>query len=142
MKMIETALKIAVEAHAGQTDKLGHAYILHPLRVMQRCRGEVAMSAAILHDVVEDTEWTFERLRDAGIEEAVIDALDALTKRDGEAYSDFVERAKRNPIAREVKLADVSDNLDLERLARVPDPDTRRRLAEKYLDAYARLIAD
>ena len=142
MRMIETALKIAVEAHAGQTDKLGDAYILHPLRVMQRCRGEVAMTAAVLHDVVEDTDWTYERLRAAGISDEVIEAIDAVTKREGEIYADFVERAMSNPIARQVKLADVRDNLDPARLSRVADVAKRARLSAKYHDAYARLTSD
>lgn len=142
MPMIELALSIAVDAHQGQIDKLGQPYILHPLRVMHRCRGEAAMVAAVLHDVVEDTDWTFDRLRAEGFTDAVVDAVEALTKREGEPYVDFVERAKANPVAREVKLADVSDNLDPARLSKVDDPAVRQKLVDKYLDAYHRLTEE
>ena len=75
MPSLEEAISLAVEAHRGQRDKAGQPYILHPIRVMMRCRTEAERIAAVLHDVVEDTEWTLERLREEGVPEEVLAAL-------------------------------------------------------------------
>jgi len=107
---LETAIALASQAHAGQTDKRGEAYIAHPLRVMAAVDGADARIAAVLHDIVEKTEWTLARLRAAGFSEAVVAAVDALSKRQGEEYLQYVRRAAANPIARAVKIADVEDN--------------------------------
>src|SRR3954468_18541377 len=96
MNPLETAIAIAVKAHQGQFDKSGQPYILHPLRVMFRCEGDLARTVAILHDVVEDTPTTMEDLRNAGLSEEVLAALDCVTKREGESYEAFVERAAAN----------------------------------------------
>ena len=119
MSTLERAIALAAEAHAGMVDKAGAPYILHPLRVMLRVDGERARIAAVLHDVVEDTDWTIERLREEGFDPEVLAAVDALTRREGEDYYDFCRRAARHPIARVVKRADIEDNLDL---SRIPDP--------------------
>src|SRR5690606_22759929 len=116
MSTLERAIEIAVQAHAGATDKGGAPYILHPVRVMLRMRTDAERIAAVLHDVVEDTEWTIERLRHEGFSEEVLRAVEALTKRKGEDYFDFCRRARCNEIARKVKLADLTDNMDLKRL--------------------------
>lgn len=137
MSTLQRAISIAVEAHAGQVDKSGRPYILHPLRMMLRQLGDEAMMAAVLHDVVEDTPWTFEDLRREGFSETVLVALACLTKREGEAYEDFIERAAANPIARTVKLADLEDNMDVRRLRQVSESD-RARL-DKYRRAWERL---
>jgi len=121
---------IAAEAHAGQTDKAGAAYILHPLRVMFRVLATEERIAAVLHDVVEDTPWTLEKLREEGFSEAVVAAVDALTRRAGETYDEFVARAATHPIGRAVKRADLEDNMDLSRLPHPTDAD-RARL-ERY----------
>jgi (p)ppGpp synthase/HD superfamily hydrolase len=127
---LERAIAIAAEAHAGQVDKGGAPYILHPLRVMLSLSGPDERIVAVLHDVVEDSDWTFERLRAAGFSSAVIKALRALTKIDGETYEAFIERAKANAIARRVKLADIADNSDL---SRIPQPSTEDHWRiEKY----------
>lgn len=119
MSTLEKAIELAARAHAGQLDKAGLPYILHPLRVMLAVEGPEERMAAVLHDTVEDTDTTLDTLRSAGFSENVVRAVDALTKRDGETRLDAARRAVRDPIARAVKLADVADNMDL---ARITDP--------------------
>lgn len=140
MSTLERAIGIAAEAHAGQTDKAGAPYILHPLRVMLRVEGNDARIAAVLHDVVEDTPWTFDDLRAQGFGEGVIDALDGLTRRDGETYLDFCRRAATDELARRVKLADIDDNLDPARVAALPERN--RSLADRYRKARAILLGE
>ena len=134
MSNLERAIAIAVEAHKGQKDKVGAVYILHPLRVMARVNTEAEKIVAILHDVVEDTRWTFDDLRKEGFSEEVIAAIDCVTKREGEAYEDFVKRAAPNPIARRVKIADLEDNMDVRRVETVTPKDAERW--NKYLKAW------
>ncbi len=134
MATLEDAIALAVRAHRGQTDKAGAPYVLHVLRVMLRMPDETAMTAAVLHDVVEDTPHTLDGLRAAGFSEAVVDAVDALTRRGGETYEAFVRRAGRNPVARLVKRADLEDNMDLRRIARPTDKDLAR--LRKYRAAW------
>lgn len=138
--LLERAVFIAVEAHQGQKDRYGAPYILHPLRVMARVQSETEKIAAILHDVVEDTDWKFEDLKREGFTQEIIDALDCVTKREGEDYSDFVERSASNPVARRVKLADLEDNMDLRRFSTVATDDVAR--LNKYLTAWKRLNRD
>jgi (p)ppGpp synthase/HD superfamily hydrolase len=137
MPGLEDAIALAVEAHRGQRDKAGQTYILHPLRVMMRLETEAERMAAILHDVVEDTPYTLERLRQLGYPEEVLGALDCLTKREGESYEVFIERVRPHPLARRVKLADLEDNMDVRRLQAV-GPKEAERLA-RYRAAWARL---
>lgn len=134
---LERAIAIAVEAHAGQSDKAGNPYILHPLRVMFAQNTIGAMIVGVLHDVVEDSAWTFDRLRAEGYNEDVLAALDRVTKRDGENYDDFISRSSGHPISRAVKLADLMDNMDVTRLNVITAKD-EARLA-KYRAAHARL---
>jgi hypothetical protein len=134
------AIALAARAHAAQVDKGGKPYILHPLRVMFAVQGhgEDAMVAAVLHDVVEDCGIF---LHDIAMQfgEPVAAAVDALTRRDGESYNDFIERCGRNDIAREVKRKDLSDNSDIGRLRKVEASDWAR--IQKYSRAYDRLSA-
>jgi (p)ppGpp synthase/HD superfamily hydrolase len=118
MSTLEYAIALAVQAHRGQVDKYGRPYILHPLRVMFRLAGEVEQMVGVLHDVVEDSNLTFDDLRQMGFAEEVVTALEGVTRRAGETYEEFVTRSGQNPIARRVKLADLEDNMDLRRLAR------------------------
>lgn len=134
MSLLEKAISIAVEAHRGQQDKTGAPYILHPLSVMGRVEGETEKIVAVLHDVVEDTAWTLEKLKGEGIPGEVLTGLDGVTKREGESYEDFVKRSGSNPVARQVKLADLEDNMDIRRLKTV-EPKDLERLA-KYLRAW------
>lgn len=137
MPTVEDALALAVEAHRGQKDKAGQTYILHPLRVMMRLETDAERTVALLHDVVEDTPWTLEKLRAAGYPEEVLSALDALTRRDGETYEAFIERVRPHALARRVKLADLEDNMDVRRLAAVTPKDAER--LARYRAAWARL---
>lgn len=139
MSTLERAIVIAAEAHAGQVDKTGAPYILHPLRVMLAVEGVEAKVAAVLHDVVEDTPWTLEELRAEGFGTDVVDAVDGLTRRVGEVYLDFCRRAASHELARRVKLADLADNLDPDRLAALPD--SHRSLADRYRKAREILLA-
>ncbi len=112
MSTLERAIAIAAEAHAGQVDKAGAPYILHPLRVMLLLNTIEERIAGVLHDLVEDCpDWTFDRLRHEGFSEPVIAALEAVTKREGEHgdanYMTFVQRAGSDKIGRLVKLADL-----------------------------------
>ena len=122
MATLERAIAIAASAHAGQTDKAGEPYILHPLRVMLRMRSPEERMAAVLHDVVEDTEVSLESLLLEGFSPGVIAAVEALTKRPGESRLQAAERAAGNVIARQVKLADNAENMDL---SRIPFPTER-----------------
>ena len=137
MSTLERAIALAAVAHAGQTDKGGAPYILHPLRLMLRMQTEDERIAAVLHDVVEDSDWTIEGLRAEGFSDPVLRAVEALTRREGESYEDFVVRASRDPIGRRVKRADLEDNSDLTRLPAPTESDRAR--VEKYRRAIERL---
>ncbi len=134
---LEDAVAIAALAHRGQRDKAGAPYLLHPLRLLLRMDSELVMMAAVLHDVVEDTTWTLEQLREAGFPEAVLAAVDCLTRRSQESYDAFIDRASQHPIARQVKIADLEDNMNLQRLAHITPKDLAR--LEKYHRAWRRL---
>ena|SRR5438445_11699861 len=135
MSTLERAIAIAAEAHAGQVDKAGAPYILHPLRVMLRLKSLEARIVGVLHDVVEDSRWSFERLTAEGFSSEILAALDTVTHREGESYESFVLRAAQHPIGRQVKLADLEDNLDLNRIAAPSERDLLR--LEKYRRAKA-----
>lgn len=140
MSTIEKAAAIAMQAHADQVDKGGAPYVTHPSRVALAVDGGEAKIVALLHDVVEDSEWTLDRLRNAGFSASVVQAVDALTHRPGEDYFDAVRRAKADPIARVVKLADLADNSDRTRLGEITEED-ERRLA-KYARAREMLLEE
>lgn len=127
MATLEEAILIAAEAHRGQTDKAGASYILHPLRMMMKMNTEAEMMAAILHDVVEDSdEWTIEKLRERGFSEEVLKAVESVTNREGESYDEFIERAGKNEIARKVKIADLEDNMNVQRIGEIQEKDLIR----------------
>ena len=122
---MQKAYEIAAAAHAGQVDKAGNDYINHPLTVASFVAADDEKTVALLHDVVEDTPVTLQDLRDAGFSEAVVHAVDCVTKRDGEPLADYLCRVKSDPLATVVKLADLRHNSDL---SRIPNP-TERDLA-------------
>lgn len=126
MSTLERAIQIAAAAHAGQFDKAGQPYILHPLRVMLRVTSERERIAAVLHDVVEDTDVTLEQLASEGFERVVLSAVEALTKQPGETRLQAAARAAADPIARAVKLADNTENMDLSRIAAPTEKDFAR----------------
>ncbi|RMM42184.1 HD domain-containing protein [Pseudomonas corrugata] len=141
MSTLEKAIAISARAHEGQTDKGGSPYILHPLKVMLRLSHHDERIVAVLHDVVEDTRVTLADLRSEGFSEAILAAIDSLTKREGETYQAFIERAGRDPLARRVKLADLAENSDLSRIDSPSQNDLERvekyRKAAEYLTAFA-----
>ncbi len=136
---LDRAIAIAAEAHTDQKDKTGISYILHPIRLMIQMDSEEAMIAAVLHDVVEDSVWTLDDLRREGFSDEVLNAVDCLTHREGEGedYWDYIKRAGSDPIAIKVKLADLLDNLNPNRLDKVTEEDEKRferyRKAQKML---------
>lgn len=137
MLTLEDAIALAVEAHRGQKEKAGSPYILHPLRVMFRLETEAERIVGVLHDVVEDTGRTFDDLRRLGYSEEILAALDCVTKREGEPYDQFCERAASNPVAKRVKIADLEDNMDVRRLTTFEPRDAER--SAKYLKAWRKL---
>ena len=130
MATLAHAISLAAQAHETQVDKAGAPYILHPLRLMFKMASEAEMIAAVLHDVVEDTPWTLDRLRAEGFSEEVLAAVDGLTNREGEAYEDYLARVSANAISRKVKLADLEDNMDMRRLGQLTEKDIAR--LQKY----------
>lgn len=136
---LERAIEIAVQAHKGVKDKGGNTYILHPLRVMLSVKTEDEMIVAALHDVVEDSgNWDFEKLEAEGFSRDVLEGLKSVTKSsDDENYDDFIGRALENPIGRQVKIADIRDNLNVTRMGELRDRDIER--INKYKRALDRL---
>jgi hypothetical protein len=135
--LVDRADRFAAERHAGQTDKAGAPYIGHPRRVAARLTTPTEKAVALLHDVLEDTGATAEDLRAAGFPEVVVEAVDRLTRRADEPLDDYLHRVAGSPLAQAVKREDICDNADEARLARIPDPDTRARLTEKYRHSLA-----
>ena len=141
MSGIGEAMAIAWDAHRGQVDKGGNPYITHPLSVAGRMKTENEIIVALLHDVVEDSEYSIEDIKKAGFSDEVINALKMLTHDDGRDYFEYVEDLKQDPIARNVKLADLWHNSQAERLGREPSEKDLRRL-EKYGKAREILLAE
>lgn len=140
MATLERAIELAAAAHAGQVDKAGQPYILHPLRVMLRMSTAHERMAAVLHDVVEDTQVTLEQLRSEGFPAEVVSAVAALTKRAGESRLEAAARAVTDPVARTVKLADNAENMDLGRIAEPTEKDYAR--LEEYKKVRALLLGE
>ena len=130
---LERAIEIAVSAHKGKVDKAGSPYILHPLRIMFSLKSEEEKIVGVLHDVVEDSPWSFEDLIEEGFSENVIRGLNSVTAKKGEDYDSFIRRAYSDPIGRNVKIADVTDNLDIKRIDEPTERDFER--LKKYLKA-------
>ena len=137
------AMKLCYEAHKDQVDKSGLPYVFHPAHVAEQMTDEATTIVALLHDVVEDTDYTLEDLAAEGFEKEILEAVALMTHEDDVPYLDYVAKLKNNPIARAVKLADLAHNSDLSRIGEI-DEETRKRL-EKYKKAIALLkgsIAD
>jgi len=142
MNIIEKSLEIALKAYLGQKDKAGQPYILHPLRIMAKMETEDEMSVAILHDVIEDSDYTANDLLHEGIPSNVVEAVQLLSKVEGENYDQFVDRVLTNNLASKVKKADIEDNINILRLDSVSDIDLKRvakyHKAWKKLDVFSR----
>lgn len=128
----QKAMRIAYEAHHGQVDKSGVPYIYHPIHLAEQMQTEEECIVALLHDVVEDTEITFEQL-EKEFSDTVIQALKLLTHDKSTDYMEYVRNLKHNPIARKVKLADLRHNSDVTRMKEMTKKDVKRQ--EKYLNA-------
>lgn len=138
MSKMEHAILMAIGAHKGQQDKAGRPYILHPLRVMFWQDDPEAMITAVLHDAVEDSDVTLYQIAEAGFSKTVIDAIRLLTHDQGTPYMDYIKRVATNTIAQQVKIADLIDNMDMDR---IPNPQEKDFLRiEKYKIAYNYLI--
>ena len=139
MATLQRAIEIAKQAHDGQTDKAGASYFDHLYRVMHRGENETEKICGILHDIVEDTDWTFEQLEQEGFSKEIIDVLRCVTKTsEEEDYDDFIARIAQNPIAVKIKLNDLRDNMDITRLEQITEKDAKR--LNKYLKAYKALV--
>jgi (p)ppGpp synthase/HD superfamily hydrolase len=141
MSTLERAIEIATEAHRGQFDKAGNNYIGHPLRVMSAGKTLNEKIVGVLHDVVEDSGWTFEQLSNEGFSDEIIAALRCVTKlSEDEPYDELMERVTKNDLAIAVKINDLSDNMDIRRLKELTEKDFQR--LQKYHRAYTRLISN
>lgn len=129
----ELAFEIAKEAHAGQTDKAGLDYILHPQQVAAMVTTDEEKAVALLHDIIEDTDVTVSDLLAKGLPANVVEAVKALTKKDNQNYAAYLAGVKKNRLATAVKLADLKHNSDLSRLEKITQKDRER--AEKYRKA-------
>ncbi len=137
-EQIRRADAIASKAHKGQKDKGGRAYAEHPRAVAAMLDDPLLKTAALLHDVIEDTEWTADDLLAAGIHPKVVETVCTLTHQEQETYDEYLTRVGRNPLAVEVKLADLRHNSQLDRIPN-PGPNDFERL-KKYARAQAFLL--
>jgi (p)ppGpp synthase/HD superfamily hydrolase len=137
MSTLENAIVLTAQKHAGQKDKSGKPYILHPLRVMLSMETEEERIVAILHDILEDTDVTVSDLLKRGFSEEVVEAIRSVTRRENESYMDFIRRANENEIGRKVKIADLKDNMNWDRIQQPTDDDLKRM--QKYQKAYFQL---
>jgi len=132
-EMTKKALKLCFEAHKEQIDKSGMPYVFHPFHLAEQMQDEESTIVALLHDVVEDTDYTLDDLSKMGFDDSVLAAINLMTHMEGVPYMDYVEQIKTNPIAKTVKLADLRHNSDMTRFDVVTPRDRER--AEKYLAA-------
>jgi (p)ppGpp synthase/HD superfamily hydrolase len=138
-KQLEAAIALAVTYHAGQVDKNGLPYILHLIAVMSQMESIVGKTIAVMHDLVEDTGITIERLKQLGFSDEVVLAVDHLTMREGEAYAEFIQRCAHNHFARNVKICDLRHNMQTERMNQLTDKDLKR--LQKYHKAIQFLLS-
>ena len=133
MSTIEKAIALAARKHAGQKDKAKQPYIFHPLRLMFKVKTTDQQMVAVLHDILEDTDTTVVDLISLGFNQDIIDAILALTKKKNESRIEAAYRAVKNPLARIVKLADVTDNMDLSRITQPSTKDLLRLKEYKHV---------
>jgi len=126
MSNLGRAIAIAASAHQDQLDKNGAPYTLHPIRMMLNMDSEEQMIATVLHDVVEDTEWTLDQLRAEGFSDRIIHLVDLLSRKALESYAEFIERVRTDPVAVKIKIADLEDNMDLTRLPKITGKEISR----------------
>lgn len=131
--MTKKALKLCFEAHKNQLDKSGMPYVFHPFHLAEQMKDEATTAVALLHDVIEDTDYTLDDLRKLGFTEDVVSAVGLMTHAEGVPYMEYVAEIKKNPIAKAVKLADLRHNSDTSRLDVVTERDIAREA--KYAEA-------
>ena len=131
--MTKIALKLCFDAHKDQIDKSGMPYVFHPFHLAEQMADENTTIVALLHDVIEDTEYTLDDLRKFGFAEDVLSAISLMTHADDVPYMEYVVKIKTNPIAKAVKLADLKHNSDMSRLDQITQTDEER--AKKYKQA-------
>lgn len=136
-ELLKKAIEIAVMAHAGQTDKNGQPYVGHLFRVMSAGRTIEEKIVGVLHDLLEDTEWTKEMLIEEQFPGNIISAIQCLTKIEGEYYSVYLDRVKSNKLALLVKINDLTDNMDIKRLREIKPDDVVR--LNRYINTYRML---
>lgn len=137
--MLPKAIQIAIEAHRTQLDKAGMPYLGHVMRVMESGKSNDEKIVGVLHDLIEDTDWTFDQLEKEGFSPHIVSALRCLTKTsEEEPYDDFIKRVQTNPLAVRVKINDLSDNMDIRRLSSISEKDVVR--LKKYHKAYQSLV--
>lgn len=137
-EQLKLAIEIAISAHNGQYDTHnGRPFIEHPFRVMNAGHTLQEKIVGVLHDVVEDTDWTLDKLKAEGFTNEIIDGVDAVTRRENESYDDYINRVQTNPLGIRVKLNDLTDNMDIRRWKSVQYQDLAR--LQKYLSAYKQL---
>ena len=135
------AIDLASTKHLSQTDKAGKPYLGHVARVAyEYCESDEERIVAMLHDLIEDTDVTAEQLRKEGFPDEVVDAVVAITRREGEDYDAYIERVALTPLACQVKIADLRDNMDITRFDTLTDEDLQR--LKKYHRSWRRLAFD
>lgn len=137
-KLLELAIELASHAHNNQFDKAGEPYINHPLRVMYNLATTEEKIVGVLHDAVEDSDLTLERLSDLGFPSTIVQAIESLTKRPKEKYGDYIERVKCNSLAVRVKLEDMRDNMEITRIHNPNKKDFDR--LKKYQKVFPELL--
>ena len=137
-EQLKLAIELAISAHDGEFDKHnGRPFIEHPFRVMNAGQTLEEKIVGVLHDVIENTEWTLDQLSEKGFSGEIVDGVDAMSKRENEPYDDYMQRVLKNPVAKRVKMNDLTDNMDIRRLSVVGNEDIDR--LNKYLKAYKQL---
>lgn len=135
-EMTKKAMKICFEAHKDQKDKGGLPYVFHPFHVAESMIDEDSTVVALLHNVVEDSDYTIDDLKEMGFNDEVLEALWLLTHKEGEDYYRYIKRVRRNELAKFVKLADLKHNSDLSRLDYQPDNEDLNRYAKYKTSIY------
>ena len=136
--MTKKAIKLMFEKHKDQVDKSGIPYVFHPFHLAEQMDDEETTITALLHDIVEDTDTTFDDLRKLGFSDNVINALKLMTHDKNIDYFEYVKNISKNPIARKVKIKDLEHNMDTSRLDEVTDKDLER--VKKYKKCYKYLL--
>lgn len=138
-ELTKKAMQLAYIAHMGQVDKGGMPYIFHPLHLAEQMDTEVEICVALLHDLLEDTDYTPQDLRILGFSDEIVDAIKYLTRGKAETYREYILLLKKDKIARKVKIADLKHNMDLSRLDTITDKDLDR---QKYYAKFLKILEE